>query len=243
MKRIFAAVLALVMALSMAAFAEEPASIAGKWYTTEIDMLEGEEWFTRDSLLVGFSAMLELYEEGDGFFYLNRNAGCAESYIDWTFEDDVLTLTLESGDQMTMKMEDGRLVQNINDVQYLYYENDVERAPEMPAKVTGVEMKDFKGEWIVERACQYGFALDVAVLGLSGMEFSFDGKDDAVIQFPTYETQAEESQPLEYTEISLEDDVLILNGGAINMTLREDGTIRAEILMAMGSVDVILAKK
>ena len=242
MKRIFSFLMIFVLAFSMAAFAEEEFSPVGKWYSTALQMVVEEEPVMRDSLFMGFSSMLSLKEDGDGYFYLNRYSMMAESFVEWEYADNVVKLTLESGDVIEMQVVDGQLVQQSDEDQYVYYSNDVPLAPEPAPMIADAALEDFEGTWKVVSASQYGFALDLDYVGVSGMEFTYKGKDTAKITFPTYETAAEESEPLEYNGAAIENGEATFGDGLITATLHEDGTMIIELRMSMGMVKFTMEK-
>ncbi|MDO4492852.1 MAG: hypothetical protein Q4C53_03085 [Clostridia bacterium] len=140
MKKILATVLALLLALSMTAFAAS-AELAGEWYGETLAM--GEE--SMELAALGMSVTLSLNEDGTVVFALADEDPATGT---WTEDNGAAVVTIDGDSVPFVLNEEGKLVADMEGVVFTFGRESGAAAPAFvrPEPVKA-ELADFNGTW------------------------------------------------------------------------------------------------
>ena len=163
MKKIFAVALALVMLLSVAAFAEA-ANYTGIWYLNEIDF--GGTKLAPAAM--GMDMTFELKDDGTAVATSpNEEGAMEEANGSWTLEGEALTVTIEDS-PMAFTLVEGNLVADSGDGMVMTFGREkVEAEVFVPAapKADAAEA-DYAGNWTATQLDMDGMFINPALVGM-----------------------------------------------------------------------------
>ena len=219
MKKIFACVLTLVLALSMlcGAFAAEAADVTGTWYAD----------------VYGMVATLTVNEDGT---YSMEIAGEAAPGV-WTLEGD--TLYMDKGTEAEAALTVDAAAQTMDWDGVIFGREAIEQW--MPAAARAdAAVEEFAGEWVAERVDAWGAVLPVADAGIEA-KLNIDGSH-VVLTIMFVEEEVVEG------DAAFADGVLTLtaenNGETLDYVVSalEDGMLSCTAQMLGETVTFYLAK-
>ena len=220
MKKVVALMLAMVMLLSVAAFAGTDEYL-GTWYLNE--MVMGDVTMAPGAM--GMEMTLEIMEGGTGTMTVTGEEGLETAEITWTEEDDGITVVLvEQETPMTMTLADGNLVAD-NDGAALVFGRELSEAnvftPAQPAAEATIE--DYAGEWTSFMMDLDGMYLDPSFAGIT-VTASVEGTtvtvNGLILNGEAVETTFADGA---LTFADEDPENALLDG--LNMQLLEDGTM------------------
>ena len=238
MKKLFAVALALVMLLSVAAFAEA-ANYTGIWYLNEIDF--GGTKLAPAAM--GMDMTFELKDDGTVVATSpNEEGAMEETNGSWTLEGEALTVTIDD-DPMVFSLVDGNLVADSGDGMAMTFGREkVEAEVYVPAepKADAAEA-DYAGSWVATQLDMDGMFINPALLGMD---------TTAVIEGTTITLNGAFLFDNEAFEAELKDGALVYAAAnpdevmvsAISVQALEDGALKLVIGEAENAMCLYLEK-
>ena len=220
MKKVVALMLAMVVLLSVAAFAGTDEYL-GTWYLNE--MVMGDVTMAPGAM--GMEMTLEIMEGGTGTMTVTGEEGLETAEITWTEEDDGITVVLvEQETPMTMTLADGNLVAD-NDGAALVFGRELSEAnvftPAQPVAEATIE--DYAGEWTSFMMDLDGMYVDPSFAGIT-VTASVEGTtvtvNGLILNGEAVETTFADGA---LTFADEDPENALLDG--LNMQLLEDGTM------------------
>lgn len=163
MKKIFAVALALVMLLSVAAFAEA-ANYTGIWYLNEIDF--GGTKLAPAAM--GMEMTFDLKDDGSVAAASPDEEGqIQETAGTWTLDGETLTVTIND-EPLTLTLVDGNLLADSGDGMALTFGREkVEAEIYVPAEPkTDATEADYAGSWVATQVDLDGSYINPALFGM-----------------------------------------------------------------------------
>lgn len=238
MKKLFAVALALVMLLSVAAFAET-ANYTGIWYLNEIDF--GGTKLAPAAM--GMEMTFDLKDDGSVAAASPDEEGqIQETAGTWTLDGETLTVTIND-EPLTLTLVDGNLVADSGDGMALTFGREkVEAEIYVPAapKADAAEA-DYVGNWTATQLDMDGMFINPALLGMD---------TTAVIEGTTITLTGAFLFDNEAFEAELKDGALVYAAAnpdevmvsAISVQALEDGALKLVIGEAENAINMYLEK-